>query len=189
MVFTLKLSHELRDLVKLSGMKGTGRLHRKALAETFDVQVRRMGATNAMFVHAVAARLALNPTDYECLDVLDWTGPITAGQLANQLGLTTGAVSGLLDRLQRSGWVERSPDPNDKRKVIVTLLRTRFAEVAPLYEGTAKAIEGIAASLTVEQLQLLNTALETMNDAYLTESVRIRAEHRAGLPLGPLRPN
>jgi DNA-binding MarR family transcriptional regulator len=181
--FTSKLSHRLRDLVKLSGMEKSGRHNRKALAESFDVQVRRMGATNAMFVHAVAARLALNPTDYECLDVLDWTGPITAGRLANELGVTTGAVSGLLDRLERSGWVQRSADPNDKRKVIVTLLRTRFAEVAPLYEGTTKAIEGIAASLTVEQLQLLVAALETLNDVYLTESVRIRAEHRAGLPL------
>ena len=159
------------------------KLTKSVLGEQFDLQVRRMGATNATFVHAVAARLGLNPTDYECLDVLDWTGPITAGQLANQLGLTTGAVSGMLDRLEHSGWVERSQDPNDKRKVIVTLLRTRYPEVAPLYEGTTLAIEGIVAGLSVEQLQLLVGALETMNDAYLTESVRIRAEHRSALPL------
>ena len=153
-----------------------------ALSERLDAEIRRLGATNALFVHAVASRLGLNPTDYECLDVLDWTGPITAGHLAQHLGLTSGAISGMLDRLEAAGWVRRDRDETDKRKVVVTLLRTRFAEVAPLYEGSNRAIADLSARLSADDMKAVIGALATMNDAFAAEAIRLRAEQHTRVP-------
>ena len=152
------------------------------LSGQLDAEIRRLGATNALFVHAVASRLGLNPTDYECLDVLDWTGPITAGQLAQHLGLTSGAVSGMLDRLEIAGWVQRNRDAADKRKVVVTLLRTRFAEVAPLYDGSNRAIEEITTRLSAAEMKAVISALATMNDAFASEAIRLRVEQHTRVP-------
>ena len=66
--------------------------------------------------------MRINGTDFECLDVLDWTGPIPAGELARRLGITSGAVTGVIDRLERGGWVHRLADPSDRRRVIVELV-------------------------------------------------------------------
>ena len=61
----------------------------------------------------------MNPTDLQCVAVLTSTGPITAGQLAEKMGLTTGAVTGVVNRLERAGYVRREPDPKDGRRVII----------------------------------------------------------------------
>lgn len=68
---------------------------------------------------ATAEAAGLNATDYYALNLLDLSGPLTSGELAAQTGLTTGATTRLIDRLERGGHVRRSPDPSDRRKVIV----------------------------------------------------------------------
>ncbi|MFG1705987.1 MarR family winged helix-turn-helix transcriptional regulator [Nonomuraea sp. M3C6] len=75
----------------------------------------------AMVLNSLAAAEAagLNATDYYALNLLDLTGPLTSGELAVQTGLTTGATTRLIDRLEKGGYVRRVPDPADRRKVIV----------------------------------------------------------------------
>src|SRR6185503_7961207 len=93
------------------------------------------------FHEAVALRLGLNVTDQRCLDFIERAsreGPVTAGKLAELTELTTGAITGVLDRLERAGFVRREKDANDKRQVQIKLLPERKAEVdalfAPLHE-------------------------------------------------------
>ena len=74
---------------------------RKKLIEELDRQNRRSGSVGSLHAKAIAQRAGLNDTDFECLDVLDWTGPITAGELARRVGVTSGAVTGVIDRLER----------------------------------------------------------------------------------------
>lgn len=64
--------------------------------------------------------LSLAPTDLVCMCLLQLDGPATPGWLAEMTGLTTGAVTGAVDRLERCGYVRREPDPQDRRRVIVT---------------------------------------------------------------------
>jgi DNA-binding MarR family transcriptional regulator len=64
--------------------------------------------------------MSLAPTDLVCMCLLQLHGPATPGWLAEMTGLTTGAVTGMVDRLERAGYVSRGPDPQDRRKVIVT---------------------------------------------------------------------
>jgi DNA-binding MarR family transcriptional regulator len=66
-----------------------------------------------------AEAVGLNPSDLGCLCLLLLHGPIPAGRLAELTGLTTGAVTGVIDRLERAGFAQRVLDPSDRRKVIV----------------------------------------------------------------------
>src|SRR5579872_7354595 len=65
-------------------------------------------------------KLGINETDFRCLDILSRGAQVSAGQIAIQAGLTTGAVTALLDRLESAGYVERVRDPNDRRRILVT---------------------------------------------------------------------
>lgn len=69
----------------------------------------------------IAEHLGINRTDARCLDILDQHGPMTAGQLAAQSGLSTGAVTAVIDRLERGGYASRFPDAHDRRRVFVRL--------------------------------------------------------------------
>src|SRR6476659_7508269 len=91
----------------------------KALSAEFIEACRRMSTTTLLFHGAVADKLGLNPSDHKCADLVREHGPLTAGRLAELTGLTTGAITGVIDRLERRGWVKRERDPNDRRKVIV----------------------------------------------------------------------
>jgi DNA-binding transcriptional ArsR family regulator len=80
---------------------------------------REVSARMVMFHQAIAERLGLNATDHKALDLLGRAGPITAGELAELTGLTTGAITGIIDRLEKAGFVRRENDPKDRRRVII----------------------------------------------------------------------
>lgn len=81
---------------------------------------RRASTRTVLFHAAIAERLGLNPSDHKCADLI-WneTGPVTAGRLAELTGLSTGAITGVVDRLERAGFVARVPDPKDRRRVVI----------------------------------------------------------------------
>ena len=114
---------------------------RSSLLDELMLEARRSGSLGTLHSRAAAPLAGLNATDWECLDVLDWVGPITAGELARRVGITSGAVTGAIDRLENLGLVERGADPNDRRKVIVRLADYEAigsrAEHRPLTESFA----------------------------------------------------
>src|SRR5438067_5004841 len=99
-----------------------------------------------------AAALGINRTDSRCLDIVDYAGPLTAGHLAEQAGLTTGAVTTVLDRLEAAGYVVRRRDTADRRRVLVEITdeaRRRGMELyGPMAEGSTAYME----SFTIEEL-------------------------------------
>src|SRR6476646_4089911 len=104
--------------------------NRSDLIEAIEHQAR-IGSTHTVLFHtAVAERLGLNPSDHKVADILALEeGPVTPGRLAELTGLTTGAVTGVLDRLENAGFVAREPDPADRRRIILRLRPGRIAEV------------------------------------------------------------
>ena len=94
---------------------------------------------------AVCRRLGVNRTDGRCMDILERTGRMTAGQLAAASGLTTGAVTTVLDRLERAGYVSRIRDTVDRRRVLVELThearRHAWEAYGPLAEGGRTLVE------------------------------------------------
>ncbi|WP_392435861.1 MarR family transcriptional regulator [Chlorogloeopsis fritschii PCC 9212] len=81
------------------------------LADALNWAGRELSAATVLFHTAIAERLGLNTTDHKCADILAQTGAITAGELAERTGLTTGAITGVVDRLEKAGFVRRERDP------------------------------------------------------------------------------
>jgi len=144
------------------------------LIAVFDRETRRMGSVATLHNHAIADAVGLHPTDQECIDLLDWTGPLTAGEIGGHLGLSSGAVTGLLDRLEAGAWVRRERDPRDRRRVVVHLSTERGAELWPLYQPLAEAIETYRDALSRRDLRVVVEFLEFANEtiAEATEHAR-----------------
>ena len=91
---------------------------------------REFSTAIVMFHEAVGRLMGLSAVERKCIDVLRRLGPVTAGTIGEHTGLTTGAVTGLMDRLEKAGYVRRERDPSDRRKVVVHLLSQRAAGYA-----------------------------------------------------------
>jgi DNA-binding MarR family transcriptional regulator len=107
---------------------------RQQLLETVTDEGRRM-STRAVLLHsAIADKLGLSPSDHKCADVIhSQAEPLTAGRLAELTGLSTGAITGVLDRLEHAGFVARAHDPNDRRRVVVRYTPERAPDLRPFF--------------------------------------------------------
>jgi len=132
-------------------------MQRGELIQEFRRLGRRLSNATVMFHQAVADRLGLNLTDYKAIGVLRDTGPITAGRLSEITGLTTGAVTGIVDRLERSGYVRREVDPGDRRRVIIQPVWPPGQEdaVGRVFKPLLRAVEEDLAAYSDEQLALI----------------------------------
>src|SRR5438105_15388836 len=115
--------------------KAVSRPSRAKLLQTLATEVGRTLSTHTVMLHAaVAERLGLNITDHKALDfACRGGGPVTAGELAELTGLTTGAITGVIDRLEKAGFARRERDPNDRRRIILRPT-SRAREIGRLFE-------------------------------------------------------
>ncbi len=124
-----------------------------ALAEALAEAGRALSTAEVLFHRAVAESAGLSPGDHKYLDVLLQEGPMPAGRLAELTGLTTGAVTGIVDRLEEAGLVRRTRDPDDRRKVIIRLReKEAMRKLGPAFEGLREAVDRLAARYTEEEL-------------------------------------
>ena len=125
------------------------------VAELVDI-MRELSTATILFHQAVADRLAMNVTDHKCAGILAQTGPITAGELAARTGLTTGAITGVIDRLEKAGFVRRARDAGDRRRVIVEPdLKQIERKIGPLFESMGRAAVLLYSGYSVRELELL----------------------------------
>lgn len=142
---------------------------------------REMSARSVMFLQAVAERLGINATDLKCLDLALRSrprGPLTAGDLARLTGLTTGAVTGVLDRLEKAGFVRRERDPADRRRVVIRLLARREAETAALFTSLGRSFAALAARYSDQELALLHDFMSRSIGVLKQETARLQARPR-----------
>jgi DNA-binding MarR family transcriptional regulator len=132
---------------------------RNQLISELNAAAQRHGTLTVMFTHAIAQHIGLSATEFELCDVLQNQGPHTAGQLAKLCGLSTGGVTGLVDRLERGGFVRRVPDPQDRRRVIIEAV----PDGAPV-DGHIETIRRLYAPLSAG----FNDLLSRYTDAELT---------------------
>ncbi|GAB2700702.1 MarR family winged helix-turn-helix transcriptional regulator [Nocardia thraciensis] len=144
------------------------------LGEKLTLAAQR-NATDAVMMHqAVADLLGLHVTDLRCLNLLRLGGPATPGELATRTGLTTGAVTRMIDRLLTAGFVTREHDAQDRRRVIVTAVEDRIAEIAPHYELLAREFGKIMGDYSTEQLELLLELFDRLHETSLLVTTRLR---------------
>ncbi len=148
---------------------------RERLRNGLNREMQRLVAEVVLFNQAVADRLGMNATDLQCLNVLLETGPVTAGRLADATGLTTGAVTGVIDRLERAGYAWRERDPNDKRRVIVHPLPEQAErEIGPLYESMGRSFEEMCSRYDDEELALILDFITRSHPLNREETAKLR---------------
>jgi DNA-binding MarR family transcriptional regulator len=150
---------------------------RRGLLEALDREGRRTGSAGSLHGRAIADRAGIHGTDFECLDVLDWAGPITAGELARHVGITSGAVTGVIDRLERLGFVRRTSDPRDRRRVIVELQLLddeRREQMEELLTPLQEDMTAINDRFDDDQLATVLEWLRSANDAVDRSTRRLR---------------
>jgi MarR family transcriptional regulator, organic hydroperoxide resistance regulator len=118
---------------------------------------------SVIFRSAIADQFGLNVSDAECVDYLMDAGPVTAGKLAEITGLTHGAITNVVDRLEKVGFVKRQSDPKDRRKVIVVPVQEKIDAMAKVYLPTVMKIFQLYSSYSDANLDfLLHFYLEMM---------------------------
>ncbi len=167
---------------------------RAALLEALHRASRQLTNQNGIYTDAVAARLGLNRTDLDCLSIVHLAGSATAGELAEITGLTTGAMTGVIDRLAQAGYVVRDTDPDDRRRVIVRPVAERGRSVGELFEPMRRAVEELYRRYSDDELAVLLDVNERLLPVMQEETARLRqpegavepaaAEHSS--PLGDL---
>lgn len=135
---------------------------------------QRAATDGILFHQAVADRLGLHVSDLRCLTILLDAGSLLAGEIGERTGLTTGAVTRMVDRLERAGYVRREPDPADRRRVIVSPVAERMATIAPLYAGMAQAWATAMSGYDDEQLTVIHTLFDRLHEISNAEIARLR---------------
>jgi DNA-binding MarR family transcriptional regulator len=121
----------------------------------------RLGRLN----DAVAGRVDLRGGDIELLDHVGRVGPVSPGELAAQLHVHPATMTGILDRLEKGGWIVRERDSPDRRKVQLTAIRGRAPELVRLYAPMNSSIAKICSSFTTEQLTAVRDFLVNIGSA------------------------
>ncbi len=148
----------------------------KALSSDFISMCRRMSTVTMLFHGAVAERLGLNQSDHKCADLVREHGPLTAGRLSELTGLTTGAITGVIDRLERAGFVAREADAYDRRKVLIRVVPESQKRMWPLFSGIAEATKRVCADYSDEQLMLAMEIMARLTDATQEQIQKLREQ-------------
>jgi DNA-binding MarR family transcriptional regulator len=152
---------------------------KRKIFEELVYEVRRSQNATDRFDQAVADAIGLNRTDMRCLDVIHREGPVPAGRLADATGLTTGAITTVLDRLERAGFARRVRDPDDRRRVLVEITPEAFAGSIDYYAEHAAHGERAYRRYTEEQLELLLEFVRAGRELNEREAAKLEARNRA----------
>jgi len=148
---------------------------RQQMIEALNAAMREVSGQGVLYSQAVAERLAVNSSDLECLDYIVSGGAISAGALAQATGLTTGAITGVIDRLERRGFARRERDPVDRRKVLVRAQPSVAEEIGPLFAPMERAALGALSTYRDSELELLLDFLTRIRTAAASAMAELNA--------------
>ena len=155
---------------------GAARKSKQELAEEIVGRLaRRQSTAVVLFHHAVAERLGSGPTDHKCLDLLRERGAMAGSDLCAITGLTSGAITGVVARLERAGYLRREPDPHDGRKQVLRLALERSPiqdVIAPLRKDVAALLE----NFDTHQLTAVAEFLARTTDLIYRHAALLRGE-------------
>jgi len=157
---------------------------KRAINEIRDL-LRGVNAQLAQLNHQVGTRLEIKDVDLECLDLLARNGPLSPSALARRAGLHPATMTGVLDRLERGGWVTRERDPGDRRAVLVVPRKDRGAEIFRLYAGMNGALDEICAGYDEAELGVLADFLRRVASAGERSTAELAEPAEPAEPPGP----
>lgn len=137
--------------------------NRVALHESMIRNLRYFIAGTILFNQKVADKIGLHLTDMQCLNLLELLGPTTPGKLSEFMGLSTGGVTVMLDRLEKAGFARREPNPGDRRSSLVRICPGRMKKVHPLYAKINRQMEMFLTETPPAELQSVVKFFGRMN--------------------------
>lgn len=144
------------------------RLPDDLLARFSELQ-RELSTMTVLFHSRIAEQMGLSGTDHKCLELaMRAKVPLTAGQIAQLSGLSTGAVTGVIDRLERRGLVRRLRDPRDRRKVLVEVTDVDESRFAYLFQNLADMGERVLAHFTPAEWEVIERYTRMLLDEFRT---------------------
>jgi DNA-binding MarR family transcriptional regulator len=146
-----------------------------ALVRALNLASRETGGLGTLLSATVARRMGIAQSDLECIDVIWVHGRMTAGELARAIGLTTGAVTGVIDRLEKAGFARRERDPADRRKVYVSILPQTIAGARRYYGRLEKRTNALIASYSDKEIALILDYFARSRDILRREIARLDA--------------
>jgi DNA-binding MarR family transcriptional regulator len=151
-------------------------MKREDTIQAINEKFREMSTETILFHQAVADILGLHVTDHKCLDFIYRFGAMPAGRLAELTGLTTGAITGIIDRLEEAGYVRRTNDPKDRRRTIVEPTRNKKLEkkIEVLFIPLRDRMHKLLSSYSDSELAFLLDATTEMLEQTHEESIKLR---------------
>ncbi|MEU7556533.1 MarR family transcriptional regulator [Streptomyces sp. NPDC044571] len=146
---------------------------REAVLAELNRTGRETSAATVVFHEAAAAKQGLSATETKTLDLLQRRGPLTAKELSAHSGLAPASVTGLVDRLERKGFVRRVKHPTDKRRVLVEALPERLSAIQPVFEDWAREVAELCEEFTTEELETVIRFLRGSNARQLRAASRL----------------
>src|SRR5262245_5015023 len=129
--------------------------HRRRLTTAIKASLRELSNQLSLLNHHVGAHVELKDVDLDCLELINRHGPLNPSALARHAGLHPATMTGILDRLERGGWVARDRDPDDRRAVLVRVRHDRATELFRLYAGMNTSMDQLCAGYSDTDLELL----------------------------------
>jgi DNA-binding MarR family transcriptional regulator len=152
-------------------------VNRQEIIQAINDKLREMSTETILFHQAVADVLGLHITDHKCLDIIYRFGAMPAGRLAELTGLTTGAVTGIIDRLEKAGYVRRANDPKDRRRTIVEPTRNKKLEkkLETIFTPLGERMHTLMSSYSDSELAFLLDATTEFLEQTREESKKLRS--------------
>src|SRR5689334_21676273 len=147
--------------------KKSSQAGKSELVDRLMLALRRSSAAGVLHGQTIARRAGINSTDMECLDLILMSGPSTAGEIGRRTGLSSGAVTGLIDRLEKHGLVERTADPHHRRKVLVRVREDKIGPLASQFGPLEKRTQALLEGYSREELRHLLDFMERAGDVVL----------------------
>jgi len=155
-------------------------MNREDIIQAINQKFREMSTETIMFHQAVADVLGLYITDHKGLDFIYRYGPMPAGRLAELTGLTTGAVTGIIDRLEKAGYVRRVNDPKDRRITIIEPTRNKKLErkLEAIFTPISIRMHKLLSSYSDNELAFLFEVLTKSLEQSHDELMKLRRMHK-----------
>jgi DNA-binding MarR family transcriptional regulator len=139
--------------------------------QRFGAMAREMSGLTVLFHSRIAEQMGVSATDYKCLDIaMRVDEPLTAGQIAKMSGLSTGAVTGVIDRLEKRGFVRRVRDPHDRRKVLVEVTKVDEHKYDHLFSHLADGLEEVLAQFSPAERAIVEKFQRVSVDRFRREA-------------------
>ena len=145
---------------------------------------RELSNAVIFFHETVASHLGMSAAEWKCLGLLDQHGPSTASRLAELSGFTTGAITGIVDRLEVSGYVRREPHPKDRRSVIVQpqYVKELKERVVPIFQSLDRAMAEIGEHYSADELAAIARFFRETTQVLRNETAKLKGQKQYRTP-------